>query len=60
MRTAMVVDTATMVAMDMVITENLTKDSMAVFTIKDMEGTTIDYYLRNIYDLMLIRTFITQ
>ena len=60
MRTAMVVDTATMVAMDMVIAENLTKDSMAVFTIKDMEGRTIDYYLRNINDLMLIRTFITK
>ena len=45
MRTAMVEDTATMVAMDMVITENLTKDSMAVFTIKDMEGTAINYYL---------------
>ena len=60
MRTAMVVDTATMVAMDMVITENLTKDSMAVFTIKDMKGTTIDYYLRNVNALMLIRKFITQ
>ena len=56
MRTAMVV----MVAMDTVITENLTKDSMAVFTIKDMEGTAIDYYLQNINDLMLIRTFITK
>ena len=60
MRTAMVEDTATMVAMDMVITENLTKDSMAVFTIKDMEGTAIDYYLRNVNALMLIRKFITQ
>ena len=60
MRTAMVVDTATMVAMDTVIAENLTKDSMVVFTIKDMEGTAIDYYLQNINDLMLIRTFITK
>ena len=37
MRTAMVAETATM-ATDVVITGNLTKDSMAVFTIKDMEG----------------------
>ena len=40
MRTAMVAETATM-AMDMVITENLTKDSMVVFNIKGMEGKFI-------------------
>ena len=31
-----------------------------IHTIKDMEGTAIDYYLRNVNDLMLIRKFITQ
>ena len=42
MRTAMVVDQDTTdTAMDKVITGNLTKDSMVVFTIKDMEGKCI-------------------
>ena len=44
MRTAMVEDTVPM-DMAMVITGNLTKDSLGVFTIKDMEGKSILYYL---------------
>ena len=48
MRTAMVEDTVTM---DTAITGNLTKDFMGVFTIKDMEGKPILYYLRDINDL---------
>ena len=45
MRTAMVEDTATTLnmAMDMAITGNLTKDSLAVFTIKDMGGKFIPW-----------------
>ena len=42
MRTAMVEDTVLIdKAMDMVITESLTKDSLAVFNMKDMEGKLI-------------------